>query len=38
DVYKRQVADLAVADADEVGAEIDVSPKRVQRWIDRANE
>ncbi|QDX39694.1 helix-hairpin-helix domain-containing protein [Salarchaeum sp. JOR-1] len=32
------VADLADADADELGDEIDVSPSRVQRWIDRAQE
>ena len=32
------VADLVVADADEVGDAIDVSPKRVQRWIDRASD
>jgi len=32
------VADLTDADADELGDEIDVSPSRVQRWIDRAQE
>ncbi|MFC7204411.1 helix-hairpin-helix domain-containing protein [Haloferax namakaokahaiae] len=32
------VSDLVDADADAVGDDIDVSPKRVQRWIDRANE
>ncbi|MEE6211336.1 helix-hairpin-helix domain-containing protein [Salarchaeum sp. III] len=32
------VADLADADADELGDEIDVSSSRVQRWIDRAQE
>ena len=32
------VAQLADADADDLGEEIDVSPKRVGRWIDRANE
>jgi hypothetical protein len=32
------VADLAGADAEDLGAQIDVSPKRVGRWIDRANE
>ena len=30
------VGDLAVADVDEVAEAIDVSPKRVSRWIDRA--
>jgi predicted flap endonuclease-1-like 5' DNA nuclease len=32
------VSELAAADADEVGDAIDVSPKRVGRWIDRAKE
>ncbi|RLM59810.1 helix-hairpin-helix domain-containing protein [Halobellus sp. Atlit-31R] len=32
------VSDLAAADADEVAAEIDVSAKRVSRWIDRASD
>jgi predicted flap endonuclease-1-like 5' DNA nuclease len=32
------VAQLADADADDLGAEIDVSPKRVGRWIDRATD
>jgi predicted flap endonuclease-1-like 5' DNA nuclease len=31
------VAELSGADADALGDEIDVSPKRVARWIDRAN-
>ncbi|WP_332898362.1 helix-hairpin-helix domain-containing protein [Haladaptatus sp. CMSO5] len=30
------VADLAAADPGEIGAAIDVSPKRVGRWIERA--
>jgi predicted flap endonuclease-1-like 5' DNA nuclease len=30
------IADLAAADPGEIGAEIDVSPKRVGRWIERA--
>ena len=32
------VADLAAADAETVGEAIDVSPKRVADWIERAND
>lgn len=32
------VDDLADADADELGDDIDVSPSRVQRWVDRARD
>ncbi|MFB6131127.1 MAG: helix-hairpin-helix domain-containing protein [Salinigranum sp.] len=32
------VADLAAADADELAGAIDVSAKRIGRWIDRARE
>jgi len=32
------VADLSTADAADLADEIDLSPKRVGRWIDRANE
>lgn len=32
------VDDLASADAEELAERIDLSPKRVQRWIDRASE
>lgn len=30
------VADLASADADELGGETDIAPTRIQNWIDRA--
>ncbi|WP_343161211.1 helix-hairpin-helix domain-containing protein [Halogeometricum sp. CBA1124] len=32
------VVDLADADAESLAEEIDVSEKRVQRWIDRATD
>ncbi|WP_251329998.1 helix-hairpin-helix domain-containing protein [Haloplanus pelagicus] len=32
------VADLAAADAEELAAEVDLSEKRVGRWIDRATD
>ncbi|WP_248897387.1 helix-hairpin-helix domain-containing protein [Haloplanus halobius] len=32
------VAELAAADAEELAADIDLSPKRVGRWIDRAKD
>lgn len=32
------VADLAAADADELAEDVDLSPKRVGRWVQRAND